>query len=579
MPSSRRSAKRKRRSQTTQTPVTKPPDLGGRIMWLPKLGELSTPSGLPDACHDHPVVLLSPKPLPNNEVIILMVTSFGSRDLITRHRYVHERWKRAHYLPIDPSPAHPDNPGKNVVLKLGGGAVLRKKSWVNTETQHRVVFSLLRNYDWWKTEKEFVLTPESYKVLTDFVRFRADDVVTGPSGTPQLEPEPAMTQTATPPLTPQIRPVVVSGVVPEPVTQLPDVVEPVTAHDSDSDTTVVAEDYWEAEMRRLRDQVFSQRLTIIREGNGSNPSVFMVAHRASYTTPAAEEVGQQPHRPVSQLQDNERSSLLRLQTQATTSNPHGSQISRGTRAGYLYGTLPSSSSHPAAATYTPKPQGQARSRIQNPATAAAAAQAGARVTVLERRRPKHTWYSRLALPFRFDFVFFGISSEQARARPGAFARAIAASRAQAGLGPGRDTTAVWGGRLVHVGLTRAQRRHGGVEGPAYEYARIAPSEGQGEGKGQLSMLATCALILVVLLVQATLLAAVVWSFVHFGADKTVVDLVARTANVMVQAWETTIVPALCVVEDFLILSAEVALWLCLLAAFAYCCGYRGICDS
>ncbi|KAK1778653.1 hypothetical protein QBC45DRAFT_393114 [Copromyces sp. CBS 386.78] len=579
MPSSRRSAKRKRRSQTTQTTVTKPPDLGGRIMWLPKLSELSTPSGLPGACHHHPVVLLSPKPLPNNEVIILIVTSFGSRDLITRHRYDHERWKRAHYLPIDPSPAHPDDPGKNVVLKLGEGAVLRKKSWVNTETQHRVVFSLLRKYDWWKTEKEFMLTPESYKVLTDFVRFRADDVVTGPSGTPQLESGPAVTQTATPPLTPQIRPVVVPGVVPEPVTRLPDSVEPVTAHDSDSDTTVVAEDYWEAEMRRLRDQVFNQRLTIIREGNGSNPSVFMGAHRASYTTAAAEQVGQQPHRPVSQLQDNERSSLLRPQAQATTSNPHGSRISRGTRAGY--GTLPSSSSRPAAATYTPKTQGQARSRIQNPVTAAAAAQARARVTMLERRRPKHTWYSRLALPFRFDFVFFGVSSEQARARPGAFARAIAASRAQAGfkLGPGRDTTAVWGGRLVHVGLSRAQRRQEENGGPAYEYARVAPSERQGEGKGQLSMVAKCVLILVVLLVQATLLAAVVWSFVHFGADKAVVDLVARAANVMVQAWETTIVPALWVVMDFLIFIAEVALGLYLLAAFAYCCGYRGTCDS
>ncbi|KAJ4390204.1 hypothetical protein N0V85_007457 [Neurospora sp. IMI 360204] len=287
MPSSRRSAKKKRRSQTTQTAVPKPPDLGGRIMWLPKLNELSTPSGLPDACHDHPVILLSPKPLSNNEVIILMVTSFGGRDLITRHRHDYERRKRAHYLPIDPSPAHPDAPDKNVVLKLGHGAVLRKNSWVNTETQYRVVLSLLRNYDW-RAGKIFVLMPESYARLMDFVGFRPDEVVAGPSmsvgmsETPEPEAGPAVTQTATPLLTPELRPVVVPEPVPEPVARLPEVVEPAMAHDSDSDTTIVAEDYWDADMRRRREQVFNQRFAIIREGNdGSNQSVFMGAHRAS----------------------------------------------------------------------------------------------------------------------------------------------------------------------------------------------------------------------------------------------------------------------------------------------------------
>lgn len=77
-----------------------------------------------------------------------------------RHKYDHERRKRAHYLPIEPSPAHPDDLDKNAVLKLGGGAVLRKHSWVNTETQYRVVFSLLRNYEW-RSGKLLVLLSES----------------------------------------------------------------------------------------------------------------------------------------------------------------------------------------------------------------------------------------------------------------------------------------------------------------------------------------------------------------------------------------------------------------------------------
>ncbi|KAH7632410.1 hypothetical protein B0T09DRAFT_73716 [Sordaria sp. MPI-SDFR-AT-0083] len=577
MPSSHRLGKKERRSRFNQTTVTKPPDLGGRIMWLPKLNQLSTSSGLPDMCHDHPVIVLSPRPLPNDEVVILMITSFGGKDLLRRHRHDYERPKRANYLPIDPSPVHPDDPDKNVVLKLGGGAVLRKNSWVNTATQHRVAISLLRNYDWWKTEKKFVLTPESYKVLTNFVRFRApDDVVAGSSGTPEPEPGPAVAQRATPPLTPQIRPVVVPEPAPEPVTRSPDVLEPATANDSDSDTTIVAENYWEAEMRRLRDQTLSQRFTIIREDNDSNPSVFMGAHRASYTTSASEQNRQQPPRPVLQLQDNEQSSLLRPQTQSTAPSPRTKPqaLIPATRTGY--GTI-SSSSRPSQVR-TDRAQELSCSQLRDLLTAAetarvqACARAAAELPKLERERPWHTWFSRLGLPFRFDFVFFGTSSTHAQARARAYAQNISVARDQAGLGPGPDTERVVEGRLMYTGLTRAQRREleaEGNAGPAYEYARIAPSEGHGKGKGRLSMLAKGVLVFVILLIQATLLAAVLWSVVRFGVDKAVIEWVAKAAGKVVGAWEA-FVYGFWVVVDFVV---QLVIGLLYLAFIIACLGF------
>lgn len=539
------------------------------------------------------------------------MTSFGGRDLITRHRHDYERRKRAHYLPIDPSPAHPDAPDKNVVLKLGGGAVLRKNSWVNTETQYRVVLSLLRNYEW-RTGKLFMLMPESYARLMDFVGFRADEVVAGPSmsvgmsETPEPEAGPTVTQTPTPPLTPERRPVVVPELVPGPVARLPEVVEPAMAHDSDSDTTIVAEDYWEADMRHRRDQVFNQRFTITREGNhGSNPSVFMGAHRASYATSASEQRRQQPHLPVSpnvptapsrsellwvlRQANNERSSLLRPQTQATAPNPQAkSQVpAPATRTGY--GTIPSSSRPPQI--HTPRAQGQAHSRIQDPLTAAATARARARalaaaeLPMLERKRPKHTWFSRLGLPFRFDFVFFGTSATNARARARAYGEVIAVARTQAGMDRGPRVGGVGGRRPAQYEgmITRAEARAVERElnaGPAFEYARLAPSDVEGEGKekGRLSMLAKGVLVFVVLLVQATLLAAVVWGFVHLSADKAIVEWVARAAGKVVGAWEVC-VWAFWKVVDFLEFLVQLILgllcWGFIIACLASCCGCCG----
>ncbi|EGZ74309.1 hypothetical protein NEUTE2DRAFT_102986 [Neurospora tetrasperma FGSC 2509] len=532
MPSARRAVKKKRQSQTTQNAVPKPPNLGGRIMWLPKLNELKTPSGLPDACHDHPVILLSPKLLPNNEVVVLMVTSFGGRDLQTRHRHNYERWMRAHYLPIDPSPAHPDEPDKNVVLKLGGGAVLRKNSWVNTETQYRVVFSLLRNYDS-RSGKLFVLMPESYGKLKDFVGFRDNEIIAGPSGTSEPGATPAVTQTATPPLTPELRPVVVPEPVPEPATQLPEVVEPAMTHDSDSDTTIVAEDYWDADRRRRREQLLNQQSAMQTYRPVPPPNVPVAPSRSS-TVQALRQV------------NNERSSLLHSQTQATAPNPPSkSQVPiPATRTGY--GTV-SSSSRSASSTRTPRSHGQVRSqffealerdqdlliaavRARARAWARARAAAKLKLAILKRKKPRRTWFSQLGFPFRVDFIFFGVASTDVRNRARAYDRAVATARAQMRQG-GYES-------MITEAEVRAIEREVNA-GPAYEYARIAPSGIDRERgcKGRLSMLAKGTLVVVILLVQAILLAAVVWSVVNFKADTAVVEWVARAAGKVVDAWE------------------------------------------
>ncbi|KAK3402507.1 hypothetical protein B0T20DRAFT_485102 [Sordaria brevicollis] len=561
MPPSRRAAKKKRRSQALRhaapTKVTKPPpDLGGRIMWLPKLAELSTPSGLPDSCHDHPVIILSPKPLPNNEVVILMITSFGGKDLVTRHKHNHERRKRAHYLPIEPSPAHPDDPDKNVVLKLaGGGAVLRKNSWVNTETQYRVGFSLLRNYER-RSGKLFVLLPESYRRLVDFVGFGDDEVVAGPSrsGLSQpkaeveveadVEAEGPVRQTVTPPLTPELEPAVVPELMQVPVVRVSQVddMERETAHDSDSDTTIVAGDDWESYRTR------SQQSRDQQAYYPASPAVSVPPSRS-------------PMPQATRQATNERTSLLHPQPQAITSGhqqqaeprakPHGQATTSPILTGY--GTLPSSTSRPTNPTLPTSITTEiANLRIR--------ARLTDRITTLQRRRPKHTWYSQLSLPLRPDFVFFGTSSPEARARAREFSRGVAILRSRTGWFDRSSSTARFlrggqggsgsgsGGGQYEGMMTRCQARdvewgiRREMEDELARVARLAPCRQEGEsevkrGQRGMSMLATGVLVFVILLVQATVLAGVVWSVVHFGLDEAVTEWVAKASGNVV-GWVT-----------------------------------------
>ncbi|KAK1778657.1 hypothetical protein QBC45DRAFT_393119 [Copromyces sp. CBS 386.78] len=188
-PSSRRNSQRNRRGSTPPTPGQNGSKLAGRIMWLPHADELSSSTGFQDECHNHPVLVLSKKISADGKVDILMMTSFGGQDLETKHRYSKVEL-RATFLPIDPSPPHPDN---NIQLKLDHGVTLRKKSYVKTEEQRGILFALLRNYER-HTNKIYALTDASYQIVVEHCGYRgpvpSPAVTVPPPEQPVVPPRP-----------------------------------------------------------------------------------------------------------------------------------------------------------------------------------------------------------------------------------------------------------------------------------------------------------------------------------------------------------------------------------------------------
>ncbi|KAI1332521.1 hypothetical protein F5Y16DRAFT_357989 [Xylariaceae sp. FL0255] len=67
---------------------------------------------------------------------------------------------RKRYLPITPSPKHPDN---GICLVLRNGRKMRKRSWVNTQQIRSVSVSSLDLYD--RDQTDFFLDIKSYKIL------------------------------------------------------------------------------------------------------------------------------------------------------------------------------------------------------------------------------------------------------------------------------------------------------------------------------------------------------------------------------------------------------------------------------
>lgn len=122
------------------------------------------------------------------------MTSFGGLDLETKHRYSKVQL-RSTFLPIDPSPPHPDN---NILLKLDHDVTLRKNSYVKTEEQKRILFSLLRNYDR-HGNKVYALTSVSYEVVVEHIGYK----------------EPAVTVTVPVPVSRPRQPVPVAQPLPE----------------------------------------------------------------------------------------------------------------------------------------------------------------------------------------------------------------------------------------------------------------------------------------------------------------------------------------------------------------------------
>ncbi|KAI0435714.1 hypothetical protein F4803DRAFT_544586 [Xylaria telfairii] len=139
--------------------------LAGCIKWLPDKKKLkSTESNIDEGCFNHPVVILSTRPQ-NGWVKVLIITSFGDRDL--EIKFPTQRLARLDHLPIAPSKAHPDN-GVLLVLRAPSDE-MRKKSYVKTRDIHNVLLSSLEPYN--RGSPEIFLSKRSYQILVKCTQF------------------------------------------------------------------------------------------------------------------------------------------------------------------------------------------------------------------------------------------------------------------------------------------------------------------------------------------------------------------------------------------------------------------------
>lgn len=137
--------------------------------------------------------------------VLAQMTSFNSTDLA--EKYPNGAKVRAEYLPIHPSPPHPDT---REILHLRDGMTLRKKSYLKISVQHTVRFDTLRPYDRTRPA-DYFLEATSYQKL---VRLSGFDAVAAQAqaylAAPQIAPQHrrmglASVQPLTEPLTP-VRP-------------------------------------------------------------------------------------------------------------------------------------------------------------------------------------------------------------------------------------------------------------------------------------------------------------------------------------------------------------------------------------
>ncbi|KAK4450453.1 hypothetical protein QBC34DRAFT_402731 [Podospora aff. communis PSN243] len=149
----------RRRDRTQQT------HLAGTILWLPSKDDVVVPTSLPPECHNHPVVVLSPR-LVDKNVVILLLTSLGGTDL--EEKFPTSPRRRRQYLPIHPANTHPD---LSILLQIDDGQVLRKNSYVNLTNQATIPFDVLRSYEGNRPNVRYALTASSYQTLVETVGF------------------------------------------------------------------------------------------------------------------------------------------------------------------------------------------------------------------------------------------------------------------------------------------------------------------------------------------------------------------------------------------------------------------------
>ncbi|KAF1940182.1 hypothetical protein EJ02DRAFT_350543 [Clathrospora elynae] len=133
----------------------------GRVLWLPLKEELPHcavkrahgKGAVEDGIYGHPVVVIS-RPVDEKHAIHFhLITSLQGKKLYQLYNKSNEFHvsRRSWYLPISPTPDHPDATSKKTkkrfpTLELADGATLRWDSYVNIRHVYKINWSLLRVY-------------------------------------------------------------------------------------------------------------------------------------------------------------------------------------------------------------------------------------------------------------------------------------------------------------------------------------------------------------------------------------------------------------------------------------------------
>ncbi|ORY11169.1 hypothetical protein BCR34DRAFT_466426, partial [Clohesyomyces aquaticus] len=133
----------------------------GRILWLPPKEELPERAvrrahgkgAVEEGIYNHPVVILSRPRNDKDFVHFHVITSFQGKKLNEIYGKANEfhASRRSWYLPITPTPAHPDASSKKAKkrfpnLELANEARLRWDSYVNLRDIYSIEWSCLKSY-------------------------------------------------------------------------------------------------------------------------------------------------------------------------------------------------------------------------------------------------------------------------------------------------------------------------------------------------------------------------------------------------------------------------------------------------
>ncbi|KAJ4294382.1 hypothetical protein N0V90_008072 [Kalmusia sp. IMI 367209] len=133
----------------------------GRVFWLPPKEELPPRAvrrahgkgAVEEGIYNHPVVVISRPAEEPQSIHFHIITSFqGKRlhEIYSKGNEFHAS-RRSWYLPISPSPVHPDATSKKMqkrfpTLELKDGATLRWDSYVNIRHVYKIDWALLKPY-------------------------------------------------------------------------------------------------------------------------------------------------------------------------------------------------------------------------------------------------------------------------------------------------------------------------------------------------------------------------------------------------------------------------------------------------